>query len=285
MSCSLQSVLAQLPRIAVSVNGVPIPHDAVAREVQHHPERTPVRAWQQAARALAVRELLLQEARRQGLTAGPQGDGDGRRETDDEALIRGLVERDVGVPEADEATCRRYYDRNRGRFRSRDIYQASHILIAARRDEPAAFGAARVCAERLLALLEDDPARFAELAALHSACPSAASGGSLGQLTRGGTTPEFEQAIFLLAPGETTAAPVETRYGFHIIRLDRMIPGRQLPFGLVRERIARYLTERARRVGIAQYLARLAARARITGVDLPSATDLRLTGGTTSSRG
>jgi peptidyl-prolyl cis-trans isomerase C len=276
MSCSLQSALAQVPRITVSVNGVAIPHDAIAREVQHHPERTPVCAWQQAARALAVRELLLQEARRQGLAAAPQTDGDGRREIDEEALIRGLVEREVSVPEADEDTCRRYYDRNRSRFRSRDIYQTSHILVAARRDEPAAFGAARACAERLLALLKEDPARFAELAAAHSACPSASSGGNLGQLTRGDTTPEFEQALFRLAAGEMTAAPVETRYGFHIVRLDRVIPGRQLPFELVREHIARYLTERARRAGVAQYLARLAARARITGVELPSPADLRV---------
>jgi peptidyl-prolyl cis-trans isomerase C len=107
-------------------------------------------------------------------------------------------------------------------------------------------------------------------------CPSASSGGSLGQLTEGDTTPEFEQALLRLAPGETTAAPVETRYGFHIIRLDRVIPGRELPFALVRERIAEYLTERARRVGAAQYLARLASLARITGVELPSTTDLRV---------
>jgi peptidyl-prolyl cis-trans isomerase C len=276
MSCSLKSVLAQVSRIAVSVNDVVIPHDAIAREVQNHPGPTQLRAWQQAARALVVRELLLQEARHQAHTAEPRTDGSGRRETDEEASIRGLIEREVSVPEADEDICRRYYERNRNRFRSGDIYQASHILFAARRDEPAGFGAARVCAERLLALIEDDPARFAELAALHSACPSASSGGSLGQLTRGDTTPEFEQALFRLAPGETTRTPVETRYGFHIIRLDRVIPGRQLPFALVRDRIARYLTERAHRVGVAQYLARLAARARITGVELPSATDLRV---------
>jgi peptidyl-prolyl cis-trans isomerase C len=277
MTCSsLKSVLAQVPRIAVSVNGVAIPHDAIAREVQHHPEGTPVRAWQQAARALAVRELLLQEARRQGLTAEPRADGDGRRETDEEALIRGLVEREVRVPEADEDACRRYYERNRSRFRSLDIYEARHILIAARRDEPGAFATARACAEELFARLKEDPARFAELAAAYSACPSASSGGSLGQLTKGDTTPEFEQALLRLAPGETSATPVETRYGFHIVRLDRVIPGRELPFALVHQRIADYLTERAHRTALAQFLARLAARAHITGVDLPSAADLRV---------
>ena len=230
MSCSLKSVLAEVQRTTVSVNGVVIPHDAVAREVQHHPESTPVRAWQQAVRALAVRELLLQEARRQGLTPEPQTDGDGRRETDDEALIGGLIAREVRVPEPDEDACRRYYDHNRSRFHSADLYEASHILIAARRDQPEAFAAARDRAEVVLAMLASEPGRFADLAAAHSDCPSATAGGNLGQLTRGDTTPEFEQALVRLAPGEMTKAPVETRYGFHIIHLDRHIQGGELPF-------------------------------------------------------
>jgi peptidyl-prolyl cis-trans isomerase C len=276
MSCSLQSALTQVPRIAVSVNGVAIPHDAIAREVQNHPEQAPVRAWQQAARALAVRELLLQEARRRGLTAEPLTDGDGRRETDEEALIRGLIEREIRVPEPDVDACRRYYDQNRRRFRSADLYEASHILIAARRDQLEVFSAARDRAQTILAMFASEPGRFADLAAAHSDCPSASAGGNLGQLTRGDTTPEFEQAMLRLAPGETTKTPVETRYGFHIIRLNRVFAGRELPFALVHERIAEYLAERARRLGIAQFLARLAARAQVTGVDLPSATDLRV---------
>jgi peptidyl-prolyl cis-trans isomerase C len=276
MSCSLKSVLAGVPRTTVSVNGVVIPHDAVAREVQHHPESAPVRAWQQAARALAVRELLLQEARRQGLTAEPLTDGEGRRETDEEALMRALVAREVTVPEPDEDACRRYYDRNRRRFRSADLYEASHILIAARRDQSEGFSAARGRAQALLAMLASEPGRFADLAAAHSDCPSAPAGGNLGQLTRGDTTPEFERALVVLGPGEMTKAPVETRYGFHVIRLDRHIRGRELPFALVRERIAEYLVERAHRTALAQFVARLAARAAITGVALPTTAELRV---------
>jgi peptidyl-prolyl cis-trans isomerase C len=276
MSCSLKSVLAEVQRPTLSVNGVVIPHDAVAREAQHHPASTPVRAWQQAARALAVRELVLQEARRQDLQPEPETDGEGRRETDEEALIRGLIAREVRVPEPDDEACRRYYDLNLSRFRSRDIYEASHILVAARRDDRNAFAAAHERAQALLAMLACEPGRFAELAAAHSACPSASAGGNLGQLTAGDTTPEFEQALLGLEPGETTNAPVETRYGLHIIRLDRCIPGRGLPFALVRERIAGYLGERAHRLGAAQFIARLAARAAISGVDLPTPADLRV---------
>jgi hypothetical protein len=68
----------------------------------------------------------------------------------------------------------------------------------------------------------------------------------------------------------------ETRYGLHIIRLNRRIPGRELPFALVRERIADYLVERARRLGAAQFIARLVARAAIAGVELPTPANLRV---------
>ena len=61
----------------------------------------------------------------------PMADGEGRRETDDEAAIRTLVAQEVQTPKADAATCRRYYEQNRRRFRSSDIYEAAHILFGA----------------------------------------------------------------------------------------------------------------------------------------------------------
>jgi peptidyl-prolyl cis-trans isomerase C len=275
MSCSAKSVLADSPRTPVTVDGVTIPHDAIAREAQNHPARTPLAAWTAAARALVVRELLLQAARRSGLEPQPATDAEGRRETEEEALIRGLVDSQVEVPAPDEDSCRRYYENNRARFRSADIHEASHILLAARRDEPA-FAAARERAVMLLAYLAREPHRFAEIARAHSDCPSAAAGGNLGQLTKGATTPPFEQALAQLEPGEITKQPVETRYGLHIIRLDRRIPGGLLPFEAVRERIAEYLAQRAHRIAVAQFVARLAARAEVTGVDLPTPGDLRV---------
>jgi peptidyl-prolyl cis-trans isomerase C len=275
MSCSIRSTQGQDHRQTVSVNGAAIAHDAISRETQNHPAPTPIDAWKAAARALAVRELLLQEARRLDLQPSPTNDAEGRHETNEEALIGTLIETQVPVPSPEEASCRRYYERNRSRFRSADLYEASHILIAARRSEPDAFTAARERATVLLAHLEAAPQAFSELAKTHSDCPSAASGGNLGQFTAGTTTPEFEKALLALEPGQVTSAPIETRYGFHIIRLERSIPGRQLPFDAVQDQIVTYLTERSRRLGIAQYVARLAAGARISGVDLPTPASLR----------
>ena len=276
MSCSVKSVLTHNLRKVVSVNGVVVRHDEISREAQNHPAPTPVAAWTAAARALAVRELLLQEARRIVMDAQPLTDGEGRTETAEEASIRSLVEREISTPIPDETACKRYYTHNLKRFRSADLYEAAHILIAARPGDRAAYAAARTEAEAVTAALLDAPERFAELASAHSACPSKAVGGNLGQLSPGDTAPEFDAALRAMAPGEISTEPVASRFGHHIIRLDRKIEGRQLSFEVVRERIADYLVDRTRHTAIAQFVARLTARAEITGVDLPTTADLRV---------
>lgn len=256
-------------RATISVGGKVIPAAAIAQEMQNHEAATPLEAWQAAARALVVREMLLDEARRLGLEPEPREDGDGRRETREEALIRTVTEAEVNTPEPDEATCRRYYEQNLRRFRSADLYEAAHILLPARPDDDAARAAARTFAEALLAALHEKPESFAALAAQHSACPSASVGGSLGQLKRGDIVPELGDALAALQPGRTSRVAVETRYGLHIIRLQRRIDGRQLPFELVAEGIANYLRERSIRLATAQYLAVLALRSEVEGVPLP----------------
>ncbi len=131
MSCSpLQQMLDSRP-MPVTVNGIAIAREAIAREAQHHPAPKPIAAWQAAARALVVRELLLQEARRLGIAALPAEDGEGRRETDEEAMTRALVEREVKVPVADLESCRRYYDKNGKRFRSTDAMPLPFELVSA----------------------------------------------------------------------------------------------------------------------------------------------------------
>jgi peptidyl-prolyl cis-trans isomerase C len=271
MSCqALDAIRGDKPNV-ISVNGVVIARDAIAQEAQNHPAGKPIAAWQAGARALVVRELLLQEARRVGIDAVPLNDEAGRRETEEEALVRGLIEREVKTPQPDEETCRRYYERNRHLFRSATIYEAAHILFAARKDDAEAYARAREEAAAAIALLTEHPERFDQLARAQSDCPSAAHGGNLGQITAGQTTPDFERALVALEPGGLTAEPVATRYGFHVIRLVDRIEGRDLPFELVAQRIADYLSESVERRAVAQYIARLVSRASITGIALDGA--------------
>jgi peptidyl-prolyl cis-trans isomerase C len=271
MSCSVHTNIPAGKPVPVSVNGITIARDAIVREMQHHRANKPIEAWQHAARALVVRELLLQRARALDIAPEPESDEAGRRETDDEAIMRAVVEREVALPEPDDESCRRYYKNNIARFRSDDIYEVSHILFAAAASDKAAYAQARADAAAVLDALQERPETFADLARAYSRCPSAAQGGNLGQVTPGQTTPEFEAAMIALAPGEIAAAPVETRYGFHIIRLERKHDGRILPYELVADRIADYLTESVRRRAHAQYIARLASAATIEGIALGDA--------------
>jgi hypothetical protein len=116
MSCSVHSAAITAKPVVVSVNGVVVPRDAIAREVQQHPAPTPLAGWKEAARALAVRELLLQEAKQLGISAEAMADDAGRRETDEEAAIRALIEQEVTVPEPDEALAGAITNRTGGAF-------------------------------------------------------------------------------------------------------------------------------------------------------------------------
>ena len=252
----------------ISVNAAAIAPEAIAAEAQNHPADTPGQALEAAATALVVRELLMQRAQHLGLQPEPAVDADGRRETDEEALIRQLLDREVSTPQPDEATCRRYYANNRQRFRSPDLFEAAHILLSADTDDEAAYAAATERATTIIATLEVNPTEFAALARAQSDCSSATQGGSLGQVSQGQTVPEFETFLCNLEDGQLCPVPVKSRYGVHVLRLDQRIPGRDLPFEQARERIAGYLAEASWRRAIAQYIGLLAGQADIRGIDI-----------------
>lgn len=252
----------------IRINDACIAQSAILAEAQNHPAENPEVALAAAGEALAVRELLLQEARRQGVSAAPRYDDQGRREADDEAAVRELLEKEVAIPEADEATCRRYYDNHSTRFRSPDLFEAAHILFSAAPDDHAGYEKAVAEAEQTVAMLQKDPGAFGTLARKLSACTSAQDEGRLGQVTRGDTVPEFETFLVNLEQGQLSPVPVRSRYGVHVLRLDRRIEGRQLPFEAVRDRIADYLQTASWQRAVAQYIRILAGQAEVHGIDL-----------------
>lgn len=253
---------------SMRVNGVEIAEHLILAEAQNHPAGNPGEALEQAARALVIRQLLLSRAAELELISTPARDEDGRRETEEDAVIRAVIEQEARAPSATEEECRRYFDNNRQRFTSEPLWEACHILISADPSDRAAREIARKTAEGLIATLRQKTVAFASLAAEFSACPSAPQGGNLGQLSPGSTVPEFEAALERLSAGEIVANPVESRYGFHIIRLDRKIEAQPLPFDMVRETIAGWLEAAAWSKSVSQYIGLLAAGAEIEGIDL-----------------
>lgn len=256
---------------AISVNGVSIPEADVLAEAQNHPAENPGGALRAAAEALVIRELLWQEAKRLDVDVSSVRDEAGRVETERDAAIRLLMEREVQAPLATGEECRRYYDRHPEKFRTEPLFEARHILLSAAESDAEARQQAREHATDLCRILAARPDQFPVLANEYSVCPSRNQGGNLGQLTKGSTVEEFEQALAKMREGEISAEPVESRFGFHVIALDRRIEGRQLPFEMVAQRIAAWLEASAWSKAVSQYISVLAGQAEIKGISLNGA--------------
>jgi peptidyl-prolyl cis-trans isomerase C len=174
------------------------------------------------------------------------------------AAIETLLEREVRVPTPTDDEARRWYDAHPDAFVAGEIVLARHILFGVTPRTP--VDALRRRAEETLHELRRDPDRFAERAAELSNCPSAAQGGSLGQLVRGDSVPEFERALFADTAIGVLPALVNTRFGFHIVAIDRRIPGHRVPFDAVRGEIAARMSRGAWQRALVQYVEVLANR-------------------------
>lgn len=255
----------------VVVNGETIPSAAIAAEAQNHaaPRDKPGIAWRKAAQALAIRTLLLQEARARGLAAEPEELAPGRVETEDEALIRTLLDEALSIAPVTDVDVRAEWSKDPARFRSAPLWDVSHILCACDPRDTAESAMAEARAKAMLARLDGDAKGFA-LAARESDCGSKTAGGHLGQLGPGDTVPEFEAALRGLCEGATTPAPVLSRHGWHIIRLNAIAPGQVLPFEAVRPKIAQALEKAAWTRASRGFVEALAKGAQITGASLAS---------------
>lgn len=218
--------------------------------------------WPTATMA-AIHELLRQRAVALGWLP------DAAEAAQVEQAIERLLTGEVHVPDVDESASQRYYARHRQRYQSGELVFARHILFQV--TPGTAVAPVRALAEAMLMELRRQPERFAECARSHSNCPSGELGGELGQLQRGATVPEFERALF--ADGSLGVLPrlVATRFGFHIVAIDKRVPGRQLAYEHVCERVAQDLRAEAEARALSQYVRVLAGQAQLEGIDLDAA--------------
>jgi peptidyl-prolyl cis-trans isomerase C len=175
---------------------------------------------------------------------------------EEDEVIERLLEQEVPAAEPTDDDCRRWYEQNPRRFTAGELVEASHILFAITPRVPPER--LRAKAAEVHAKASKDPAAFGRLAAEYSNCPSAAQGGSLGQLGRGDSVPEFEKAVL---EGELVGVLpdlVATRFGFHVVLVARRIPGRLLPFEEAREEVKAYLSQRATERALGEYVRSLA---------------------------
>jgi len=129
-----------------------------------------------------------------------------------------------------------FYEANRDRMVSPAQVRARHILVKVDMGaDEETRAAARERISKLLAQARGDE-DFAALATQHSDGPSAAKGGDLGFFSREQMVKPFADAAFAMQPGEISGV-VQTRFGYHIIKLEERREPRQLALAEVRERL------------------------------------------------
>ncbi|AYD67660.1 peptidylprolyl isomerase [Achromobacter spanius] len=265
----------------VIVNGVELSDADLERELPLHADAgNPMR---HAITALVLRRVLLDEALRLGVGSVGNEDADNNGANDsaigdnEDAIITALLARQAAAPLADDAACRRFYHAHPQRFMVGELVEADHILFQVTPDVN--LDMLRAHANVVLQDLLADPSSFAQVAREQSNCPSAAVGGSLGQLGRGDTVPEFERAVFALPSGGLLPQLLQTRHGLHIVRVTRRIEGRMLPYEHVAQQIAASLSAMSQDTAWRQYTKLLVDQADVQGIDLQGSEADRVVGG------
>lgn len=122
-----------------------------------------------------------------------------------------------------------FYEANKSKFNKPETASAKHILVDTEEK-----------ATELLNKINAGEVSFEEAAQQHSTCPSKDAGGDLGSFPRGQMVPEFEEAVFSMDKNEVRG-PVQTQFGYHLIKLDERQEGGQSEYEEVKNEIEKTL--------------------------------------------
>ena len=267
------------PDTVALVNGSPIGSEALERKVKEAVAQLGARGQtadeeilrKEVLESLINNELIYQESTRAGYGANEikiemqVATIKGQFGTEDQFLdaleergytedsLRDEIGRLIAIDDyiSDEIAARitvtedimlRYYKENPKVFLEPETVRARHILVSVddppdERQKKEALRKIKVVKKKLVKGEE-----FESLAREFSDCPSSAQGGDLGFFMRGQMVQPFEDAAFALEKGEISDI-VETRYGYHLIKLEDRRPEQTIPYENVNGDIEQYLGE------------------------------------------
>ncbi|MEM5583763.1 peptidylprolyl isomerase [Roseibium sp. AS2] len=178
-----------------------------AKDLGQELQRFPPAQWRKILLDVMVdMELMAQAARAEGLDKDP----DFQKQVDflelrslRNAYLAQKINGDVSDDDLKAA-----YDKQFADYEGPEELNARHILVKEKAE-----------AEEIIKAL-DGGADFAELAREKSTGPTGPNGGSLGYFAKGQMVPAFEEAALALDTGSYTSTPVETQFGWHVIKLE-----------------------------------------------------------------
>lgn len=279
--------------VAAVVGGTEIPMKLLQQQVQMYQQQMAQRGQQpqgiqlsdmksQALESLINAEVLYQAATEQGYKADQekidsridsykqQSGGDAqfqsrlKQQDMSEDLLRERIAQGFVIQQfiqeqfapqvtiSDEAA-REYYDENPQTFQQDEQVRASHILIEVKEDaSEEKKEEARTTLNEVQSKL-DEGAEFSELAREYSEGPSAKNGGDLGYFGRNQMVKPFSDQAFSMDKGEVSGI-VETRFGYHLIKVTDKKEAGSIPYEEVKDRILNYLKEKRMNDLISEFL-------------------------------
>jgi peptidyl-prolyl cis-trans isomerase C len=200
--------LAFAQNVAV-VNNKPIPkarEDAWIKQLQAQGQQDTPELRRMVKEELIRREVFLQEAQKRGLAEQP----DVKFQIDiqrQNTLIQALMRDELKRNPITDAQIQAEYDKQKGKAGDKE-YRARHILVE-KEDE------AKAIIERL-----KKGEKFEELAKQSKDPGSASKGGELDWAGADAYVKPFSDAMVKLEKGKYTEVPVQSQFGWHVIRLD-----------------------------------------------------------------
>jgi peptidyl-prolyl cis-trans isomerase C len=192
-------------KVLATINGSSITQQDVDDYIKANPNSAKV-DQKLVLNELISRELVYQDALKKGL------DKDKEMLAKLEAVRQNLLlgaalEKAMNSPAISDAELKKMYDERLADFKVQE-YKASHILLKSKEE-----------AEKVITEL-DMGGNFAELAKKKSTDPAGKNGGDLGWFAAQQMVPEFGQAVATMEKGKYSKTPVQTQFGWHVIKLE-----------------------------------------------------------------
>jgi parvulin-like peptidyl-prolyl isomerase len=232
---ALQQVMPQLVGVEISQayaqeNDIEVTQEDVDEEIETIKDQISEQA------KAAGQDIGRNEAFEEALTQADLTEDELRQDIRDQLPIQKVQEEVVGDVEPTDAEIQAFYDENKElQFATPEQRCISHILFNKDQQQKA---------KEVKQQLQDEEGKsFAELAREFSQDPgSKEEGGDLGCQGEGSFVPEFEEAAFSADEGEVVG-PVETEFGYHVIKVTETRPAETAPLEEVKPQIREQLAQ------------------------------------------
>ena len=228
-----------MSNVIATVGGLPITEEELNEflktlgprgQAYNHPEGKKAIIGQ-----LVANKLLLLDARRNLYETEPAFKAE-LAQLRDKLLINYAADKAIASATVTDKDAEEYYNQNKERFVTDESVNASHILVDTE--------------DKALEILEEIKSgkiSFEDAAKKNSGCPSKDNGGCLGDFEKGQMVPEFDAAVFAMEVGAISDAPVQTQFGYHLIKLNSKKGKENIPFEEIVDEIKDVLLQEKQR--------------------------------------